>query len=82
MNKEKSKVERFVERWFTDNGYKYHVIKQYVSKTVYEWTKDGITDKFEVPYDVTNPKAYMKLCRQLFEYRRIEQCCISGVKRY
>lgn len=57
-----SKEEKYVINWFNENGFDGKIIKQYVSKTVFEITKDGISDKFELPQGIVfkNIKAYMK----------------------
>lgn len=57
-----SKEEKYVINWFNENGFDGKIIKQYVSKTVFEITKDGISDKFELPQGIVfkNIKAYME----------------------
>lgn len=59
--KEKNKVERYAERWFSAHGFKWNCVKQYNSKTVYEISKDGLEYKWELPFGVTDPKKYMEL---------------------
>ena len=36
-----SKEEKYVIRWFNENGFTGKIIKQYVSKTVFEISRDG-----------------------------------------
>lgn len=57
-----SKEEKSVIKWFDDNGYNGKILKQYVSKTVFEISKDGITDKFELPQSIDSKqiKNYME----------------------
>ena len=64
-----SKEEKFAIKWFEKNGYKGKIIKQYVSKTIFEITKDGITDKFELPQGIVfkNIKGYMEQYGQNWE---------------
>lgn len=64
-----SKEEIFVIKWFDENGYTGEIIKQYVSKTVFEISKDGITNKFELPQGVSfnNIKGYMEQYRRNWE---------------
>ena len=46
------------------HGFKYDgkIIKQYISKTIFEISKDGVTDKFELPQGIVfkNIKNYME----------------------
>ena len=64
-----SKEEKFAIQWFNDNGYDGKIIKQYISKTIFEISKDGITDKFELPQGVVfkNIKGYMEQYRKNWE---------------
>ena len=57
-----SKEEKYVINWFNKNGFSGKIVKQYVSKTIFEITKDDISDKFELPQGIAfkNIKAYMK----------------------
>ena len=57
-----SKEEISVIKWFDDNEYNGKILKQYVSKTVFEISKDGITDNFELPQsiDAKQIKNYME----------------------
>lgn len=47
-----SKEEKYVIKWFNDNGFNGKIIKQYVSKTIFEIEKDNIVDKFELPQGI------------------------------
>ena len=57
-----SKEEKYVINWFNKNGFSRKIVKQYVSKTIFEITKDDISDKFELPQGIAfkNIKAYME----------------------
>lgn len=61
-----SKEEKFAIKWFEENGYSGRITKQYISKTIFEITKDGITDKFELSQGIVikNIKGYMEQYRQ------------------
>ena len=61
-----SKEEKFVIKWFEENGFTGKIVKQYVTKTIFEISKDDITDRFELPQGVVfkNIKGYME------QYRR------------
>lgn len=59
MQKEKSKIESYAEKWFKEHGFEFKILKQYLSKTNYEVTKDGVTDTFELSSSVTDGKLYM-----------------------
>lgn len=56
MEKEKSSVEVKAEKWMKENGFQFLVLKQYISKTIYEIEKDGFKTKFELPMSVANVK--------------------------
>lgn len=63
--KEKNRNERYAEYWFSMHGFEWKLVKQYMSKTVYELSKDGLTYKWELPFGVTDMKSYMELaCKQ------------------
>lgn len=43
-----SKEEKYAIKWFNDKGFDGKLEKQYVSKTIFTLSRDGITDKFEL----------------------------------
>lgn len=47
-----SKEEKYAIKWLEENGYEGKIVKQYISKTVFEICKDGIADKFELTQGV------------------------------
>lgn len=57
-----SKEEKYVIKWLNENGFTGKIIKQYVSKTVFEISRDGFSDKFELPQGIIfkNIKWYME----------------------
>lgn len=55
-----SKNEKYVIKWLNDNQFEGKIVKQYVSKTIFEIEKDGIVDKFELPQGIENISSYMK----------------------
>lgn len=65
-----SKEEKYVIKWFDDNGFKGKIIKQYVSKTIFEIEKDNIVDKFELPQGIVfhNISSYMKQFQKKLGY--------------
>lgn len=58
--KDFSKNEKYVIKQLNDNQFEGKIVKQYVSKTIFEIEKDGIVDKFELPRGIENISAYMK----------------------
>ena len=74
-----SKEEKYAIKWFNDNGYDGKIIKQYISKTIFEISKDGITDKFELPQGIVfkNIKGYMEQYKKnwemLYELQRLRE---------
>lgn len=61
-----SKEEKFAIKWLEENGFEGKVIKQYLSKTEFEISKDGITNKFTLPQGIAfrNIKGYMEQYRE------------------
>lgn len=55
-----SKNEKYVIKWLNDNQFEEKIVKQYVSKTIFEIEKEGIVDKFELPQGIENISSYMK----------------------
>lgn len=47
-----SNEEKYVIKWFDDNGYDGKIVKQYVTKTIFEISKDGVSDRFELPQGI------------------------------
>lgn len=74
-----SKEEKSVIKWLDDNEYNGKILKQYVSKTVFEISKDGITDNFELPQGIDSKqiKNYMeqfqKNWNMLCELKKLRQ---------
>ena len=74
-----SKEEKSAIKWLDDNGYNGKILKQYVSKTIFEISKDGITDNFELPQSIDSKqiKNYMeqfqKNWNMLCELKKLRQ---------
>ena len=54
-------------QWLNERGYDVVLIKQLLSKLVFEVSKNGTTLKFEFPKSVTNVGGYMELFERSFE---------------
>lgn len=54
-------------RWLDEHGYNVVLLKQYLSKLVFEVSKNGVTEKFEFPKGVTDVDGYMELFEKSFE---------------
>lgn len=67
MIKEKSKVEKSIERKMKAKGFDITMLKQYISKTVYTISKDGIENKVEVPSNITDTTLYANMLSELFK---------------
>lgn len=61
-----SKEEKYAIKWFEENGYSGKIVRQHISKTIFEVSKDGITDKFELPQGIVfrSIEGYMEQYRQ------------------
>lgn len=44
-----SKEEKYAVKWLNDHDFDGKLEKQFVSKSIFTITKDGVTDKFELP---------------------------------
>ena len=64
-----SKEEKFAIKWFNDNGYDGKIIKQYIGKTIFEISKNGVIEKFELPQEIAfkNIKGYMEQYKKNWE---------------
>ena len=64
-----SKEEKYAIEWLNKNGYNGKIVKQYISKTIFEIEKDGVTDKFELPQEIEfkNIKGYIEQYKKNWE---------------
>ena len=64
-----SETEQYVIKWFEENGFDGKLEKQYISKTRFTISKDGVTDHVELVQGITNMDvvAYMEQYRKSFE---------------
>lgn len=63
---EKSKVERSIERKLKNKGFEVILVKQYISKTIYNIVKDNRQLKVEVPSNVTDTNLYANMLETMF----------------
>lgn len=63
-----SKEEQYAIEWFEQNGFEGELVKQYISKTKFSVSKDGVQDNFELPQGIAgmNIAAYMEQYRKTF----------------
>lgn len=54
-------------KWLDEHGYNVVLKKQYLSKLVFDVSKNGVTEIFEFPKDVTDVGGYMKLFEKSFK---------------
>ena len=64
LEKQLSKNEEYVIKWFEENGIEVISAKQYISKTKFKIRKDGIEDNFELLSEVTDIEKYMEMYKQ------------------
>jgi len=64
-----SKEEKYAIKWFNENGFDGELVKQYISKTKFTVSKNGVTDHFELPQGFEGMKMgkYMEMYRKSFE---------------
>ena len=70
MNKNKSSLEKYVERYLKQKGFNVTLVKQWNSKTIYDVEKDGIKERLEIPVSVVEKKKYMDMVNNSFEMKR------------
>lgn len=49
-----SKEEKYAVNWFNKHGFDGEIEKQYLSKTKFIISKNGVTDRFELPQGIKN----------------------------
>lgn len=64
-----SKEEKYVINWFNEHGFHGEIVKQYVSKTKFIVSKNGVTDNFELQQGLSNMdiKKYMSQYEKQFD---------------
>ena len=75
---ELSKEEKYAIEWFNENGFDGEIEKQFVSKTQFSITKDGIQDKFELPQGI---KVNMKKFMEQFEVNWDMLCKLKQLEK-
>jgi hypothetical protein len=61
LNWESSRDEQYVENYWTEHEYTWKLTKRFVSKSVYEVSKDGYIIEYEVPsVERMNPEQFVK----------------------
>lgn len=67
-----SPEEKYAIKWFNDHGFDGELVAQYISKTKFIVTKDGVTDRFELPQGNKD----MKVSRYMEQYHKsFEMLC-------
>lgn len=69
LEKQLSKNEEYVIKWFEENGIEVISAKQYISKTKFKIRKDGIEDNFELLSEVTDIEKYMEMYKQSLDMK-------------
>lgn len=69
FNKDLTKNEKYVIKWFEENGFDIIGIKQYNSKTEIKFSKDGEFGAFELQFGVTNIRKYMQMFKQSYDMK-------------
>lgn len=64
---EKSRAEKYDEKYWKKHGYHYQPKRKYMSKSVYLVSKDGVEVTYDIPYSVTDPVKFMKFFADLFD---------------
>ena len=61
---EATKTELYAEQWWKEHGFTAVLDSRMLTKSVYKITKDGITDKYEIPMTVKDRKRFMELFQE------------------
>lgn len=66
---ELSQEEKYAIDWFEKNGFDVKMERQYVSKTIFTVSKNGLSDKFELPQGGTlkDFMGYMNIFKKQWE---------------
>ncbi len=76
-----SKEENYAIEWFNKNGFSGKITKQYITKTIFEISKNGVTDRFELPQDLKNIPRYMEQFNRNWEIfcelQQLRKCSIQ-----
>lgn len=59
LNWSASPAEVYAEAHWKEHGFDAKLVKRYQSKSVYEISRDGLTDTYEIPYTVKDFKGFM-----------------------
>lgn len=58
---EATQTELYAEKWWKEHGFTAVLESRMLTKSVYRVTKDGVTDKYEIPMTVKDKKGFMEL---------------------
>lgn len=58
---EATQAELYAEKWWRSHGFSVTLDSRMLSKSVYIVSKDGIKDKYEVPFRVKDKAGFMRL---------------------
>lgn len=66
----KSREEKYAEKWFTNNGYNFRCVKRCNSKATYMVEKDGFEMTWVLMRTKINMAHHMRMFEELFETKR------------
>ena len=72
---EATKTELYAEKWWAEHGYSAKLDSRMLTKSVYNVTKGGHTEKYEIPMQVKDKKRFM----EIFEEFWVLACKLKGV---
>lgn len=64
---ERTKAEKYAEKFWEENGFAFTVKREYASKTIYKVSKNGVELEYAISSDITDPKGDMKNFEKQFE---------------
>ena len=67
MSWETEGIYGYAEEWFAANGYTWALKREQRGKRVYTVKRDGVSEDYEIPACVTNPKAFMESFPRFWE---------------
>ena len=67
---DKTRTQRYAEKYWMRHGYQFKLVKQYISKSVYLVGKDGVTMKYQHPAVVDDNRGIMECFENTFNMFR------------
>ena len=64
---EPSAMEIYAEKWLKEHGFEFRLMKRYISKSIYEVSKNGLDCEYHIFSKVEDPAGYMDGFQKFWE---------------